>query len=90
MTQTLAPGFMAMVSVSAVPSMAALKRSTMSVSRRSRRAWVSGSPKRVLNSRTIGRTGAGLRGHHDAAEEDALEGRALAAMPSTTGWATLG
>ena len=57
MTQTLAPVRILMVSWLAVPSMEALKRSTMSVSRRRRMASVSGSPKRVLNSRTIGPRG---------------------------------
>ena len=47
----------------------------MSVSRRMRMAWVSGSPKRVLNSRTMGPRA----GHHDAAEEDAHEGRVFGA-----------
>ena len=50
-------GRIRMVSWLAVPSMEALKRSTMSVSRRRRMASVSGSPKRVLNSRTMGPRG---------------------------------
>ena len=60
MTQAEAPGSQRNSVSLRRPSMQASKTSTMSLSRRTRMAWVSGSPKRVLYSSTMGPR----RGHH--------------------------